>query len=126
MRYCAVISATFFSACPSRLMWIIIIILFVVLDASPYARETRFGLFWDHGHSKAEKRKSWAFVAIAQKIPRRGLAGSESRLMKEAGLTVEALHIRSRETLWLRPLVCAGRGKSVDCTRRAAARLQSH
>src|SRR5258706_2284612 len=77
-----------------RLMWIIVIILFGTLDASPYARDTSISGFLlgdSMGHSKAEKAKTHKrIVAIASKRFREeGLAGvGIANLMKEAGLTV--------------------------------------
>ena len=75
-------------------MWIIVIILFGTLDASPYARDTSISGFLlgdSMGHSKAEKAKTHKrIVAIASKRFREeGLAGvGIANLMKEAGLTV--------------------------------------
>ena len=77
-----------------HLMWIIVIILFVALDASPYARDTWISgclLADSMGHSKAEKAKTHKrIVAIASKRFRKeGLAGvGIADLMQEAGLTV--------------------------------------
>ena len=75
-------------------MWIIVIILVVGLDASPYARDTSISGFLlgdSMGHSKAEKAKTHKrIVAIASKRFREeGIAGvGIANLMKEAGLTV--------------------------------------
>ena len=88
-------------------MWIIIIILFVRLDASPYPRDTWiFGLSLGDsmGHSRAEKAKTHKrIVAIASKRFREeGLAGvGIADLMKEAGLTVGGFykHFDSRDDL---------------------------
>src|ERR1700687_1571451 len=90
-----------------RLLWIIVIILFVALDASPYARDTSisgFPLGDSMGHSKAEKSKTHKrIVAIASKRFREeGLAGiGIAELMKEAGLTVGGFykHFDSRDDL---------------------------
>ena len=88
-------------------MWIIVIILFVVLDASPYARDTSISGFLlgdSMGHSRAEKAKTHRrIVAIASKRFREeGLAGvGIADLMKEAGLTVGGFykHFDSRDDL---------------------------
>jgi TetR/AcrR family transcriptional regulator, transcriptional repressor for nem operon len=88
-------------------MWIIVIILFGTLDASPYARDTSVSGFLlgdSMGHSKAEKAKTHKrIVAIASKRFREeGLAGvGIADLMKEAGLTVGGFykHFDSRDDL---------------------------
>jgi len=88
-------------------MWIIVIILFVRLDASPYPRDTWiFGLYLGDsmGHTRAEKAKTHKrIVAIASKRFREeGLAGvGIADLMKEAGLTVGGFykHFDSRDDL---------------------------
>src|SRR5260370_2921695 len=90
-----------------RLMWIIIIILLLTLDASPYARDTSISGFLledSMGHSKAEKAKTHKrIVAIASKRFREeGLVGvGIADLMKEAGLTVGGFykHLDSRDDL---------------------------
>jgi TetR/AcrR family transcriptional repressor of nem operon len=88
-------------------MWIIVIILFRALDASPYARDTSISGFLlgdSMGHSKAEKAKTHKhIVAIASKMFREeGLAGvGIADLMKKAGLTVGGFykHFDSRDDL---------------------------
>src|SRR5260370_15346976 len=85
-------------------MWIIVIIL---LDASPYARDTSISGFLlgdSMGHSKAEKAKTHQrIVAIASKRFREeGLAGvGIADLMQEAGLTVGGFykHFDARDDL---------------------------
>jgi len=89
-------------------MWIIVIILFGTLDASPYARDTSISGFLlgdSMGHSKAEKAKTHKrIVAVASKRFREeGLAGiGIADLMREAGLTVGGFY------RWM-PLRQAGR-----------------
>ncbi len=88
-------------------MWIVVIILFGTLGASPYARDTSISGFLlgdSMGHSKVEKAKTHKrIVAIASKRFREeGLAGvGIADLMKEAGLTVGGFykHFDSRDDL---------------------------